>query len=76
MLRGRGAILFIIGSMNEVTQKKFIDEIRKPLEQQGYFIQKTLGKGAFGEVFLAVKSTLFVIQMVVFGPLSPSQRLS
>lgn len=34
--------------MNEGAQRKFIDEIRRPLEQEGFFIQKTLGKGAFG----------------------------
>lgn len=47
----------IINTMNEGAQKKFLDEIRRPLEQQGYHIQRTLGKGAFGEVFMASSGT-------------------
>lgn len=55
-IRARRSGIIIIGGMNEGLQKKFQEEIRRPLEQQGYIIQRTLGKGAFGEVFQAVQS--------------------
>lgn len=32
-------------------EKKF-DDIRKPMEENGYEVVKTIGKGAFGEVIL------------------------
>jgi serine/threonine protein kinase len=35
--------------------KKFSADIRVPLEAEGFEISKGLGKGAFGEVFLATK---------------------
>lgn len=34
--------------MTELTAKKFAEEIKKPLEGEGYEVQKALGKGAFG----------------------------
>lgn len=44
--------------MAEIGSKKFTDEIRRPLEAEGYEVIKALGKGAFGEVFLATKCTI------------------
>ena len=39
------------------TEKKKFDDIRKPLENNGYDIVKMIGKGAFGEVILVRDST-------------------
>jgi serine/threonine protein kinase len=44
--------------MADVGSKKFVEEIKKPLEADGYEVQKALGKGAFGEVFLASKGNV------------------
>lgn len=34
--------------MAEIGSKKFTEEIKKPLEAEGYEVVKALGKGAFG----------------------------
>jgi hypothetical protein len=44
--------------MVDIGSKKFVEEIKKPLEDDGYEVQKALGKGAFGEVFLACKGII------------------
>lgn len=36
-------------------KKKFSEEVKIPLMEEGYEVSKGLGKGAFGEVFLATK---------------------
>lgn len=41
------------------SEKKKFEDIRKPLEEKGYDVMKSIGKGAFGEVILAKNSNFY-----------------
>lgn len=50
-------------------EKKKFEDIRKPLEEHGYEIVKSIGKGAFGEVVLALNSTPSNMQNMTPNPM-------
>ena len=45
------------------TAAKTFDEVKTLLEKDGYAIKKSLGKGAFGEVFMVERGSSRVMQM-------------